>query len=284
MAGADRPSSEHPNDSASQSVSAGWRHAETQESLVSVDRFLARACPALTILCHPIVERIGDVARLPALNEGCDISVSRLEPVFTSVGGRTAESLADPRISRRPVRLRRTRTGDIEIDRAETSTHVAVNGRPISEHHIVPADAVQHGVVLQLGQYFTLWLKMLGPISPAEPPFGMVGANAAIEKVRGDVVRVADLDVPVLIRGESGTGKELLAKAIHNASHRKARPFVALNMAAITPSTAASELFGHVRGAFTGAARDHDGLFMRANGGTLFLDEVGETPAELQAM
>jgi len=125
---------------------------------------------------------------------------------------------------------------------------------------------------------------MLGPISPAEPPFGMVGANAAIEKVRGDVVRVADLDVPVLIRGESGTGKELLAKAIHNASHRKARPFVALNMAAITPSTAASELFGHVRGAFTGAARDHDGLFMRANGGTLFLDEVGETPAELQAM
>ena len=88
----------------------------------------------------------------------------------------------------------------------------------------------------------------------------------------------------MLIRGETGTGKELVAQAIHQLSPRCKAPFVAVNMAAVSESTAVSSLFGHARGAFTGAQQRHEGVFERAAGGTLLLDEIGETPGNVQAM
>jgi formate hydrogenlyase transcriptional activator len=110
----------------------------------------------------------------------------------------------------------------------------------------------------------------------------IVGSSDALRRVLADVARVARVDSTVLISGETGTGKELIARAIHKRSSRAARAFIRVNCAAIPPSLIASELFGHEKGAFTGATQRRLGRFEAADGGTIFLDEVGELPAETQ--
>ncbi|GBL46601.1 putative sensory histidine kinase YfhA [Sulfuriferula multivorans] len=111
---------------------------------------------------------------------------------------------------------------------------------------------------------------------------GIITQSAAMEDLLTKAQLVAEGDASVLIHGESGTGKELFAHAIHDAGKRANRPFVAVNCAAIPEQLLESELFGHVKGAFTGAVRDHKGLFQIAEGGTLFLDEIGDMPLLLQ--
>jgi DNA-binding NtrC family response regulator len=112
---------------------------------------------------------------------------------------------------------------------------------------------------------------------------GMLGRSAAMQEVFGLIRRLAPHVRTVLITGETGTGKELVAHALHLEGPRRARKFVTLNCAAVVPTLFESELFGHVRGAFTGATDHKQGLFESADGGTLFLDEIGELPASLQA-
>jgi two-component system response regulator GlrR len=111
---------------------------------------------------------------------------------------------------------------------------------------------------------------------------GLVTCSPAMERLLAEARLVATNDASVLLAGESGTGKELLARAIHEASARREGPFVAVNCGAIPENLLESELFGHVKGAFTGAARDHRGLIPSASGGTLFLDEIGDMPLPLQ--
>jgi DNA-binding NtrC family response regulator len=110
----------------------------------------------------------------------------------------------------------------------------------------------------------------------------MIGTSEPMQAVYDRIARVAPTDATVLVTGESGTGKELVAEAVHRLSRRSHRPFVAVNCGAISANLIESELFGHERGAFTGAERQRKGLFERAHQGTLFLDEVSEMPIELQ--
>ncbi|RLB44884.1 MAG: sigma-54-dependent Fis family transcriptional regulator [Deltaproteobacteria bacterium] len=111
----------------------------------------------------------------------------------------------------------------------------------------------------------------------------IIGQSAEIRDILGRIVRIAPTDATVLITGESGTGKELVARAIHANSLRAERPFVSINCAALPETLLESELFGHMRGAFTGAVQTRKGLFEEANGGTFFFDEIAETPPSLQA-
>ncbi|MFI3136495.1 MAG: nitrogen regulation protein NR(I) [Methylococcaceae bacterium] len=120
------------------------------------------------------------------------------------------------------------------------------------------------------------------PPPPPEATPEIIGAAPAMQEVFRAIGRLARSHITVLINGESGTGKELVAKALHRHSPRSSKPFIALNMAAIPKDLMESELFGHEKGAFTGAQARRAGRFEQANNGTLFLDEIGDMPAELQ--
>jgi DNA-binding NtrC family response regulator len=122
----------------------------------------------------------------------------------------------------------------------------------------------------------------LAPAAPAVPVGSLIGRTAAMLEVYKQIARAADSTAPVLIVGESGVGKELVARAIHDHSRRVRDPFVGINCGAISDTLLESELFGHVRGSFTGAVSDHKGVFEQAGGGTVLLDEIGDTTPALQ--
>jgi two-component system nitrogen regulation response regulator GlnG len=139
-------------------------------------------------------------------------------------------------------------------------------------------------VIAVLGRELVVCLHRVDIPVERGPALGLVGDSDAIEGVRRQIRRVADLGASVLIRGETGTGKELVALAIRNASTRASAPFVRVSLADVPIQTAAAELFGYERGAFTGAAQAHPGYFAQANGGTLFLDEIALAAPDVQKM
>lgn len=237
--------------------------------------------PALTILFHPQARRVGARAYLGQTVRGQEARLSRLEPDFEQPGSR--EPLNDPYLSRRPIRFLPV-PGGIEIRLDEGHTRIALNGEPVDGSRVLSLAEIREGVVLEMvGRVVLLLHLFVPPRLPVCEPHGLVGESSAIAQIRAEIHRVADLAVAVLIRGATGTGKELVARGIHAASRRYRGPFVSVNLGALPPSLAASELFGAARGAYTGAVQAQDGYFRRAHGGTLFLDEIGETPPEVQA-
>ncbi|MFW2159844.1 sigma-54 interaction domain-containing protein [Acinetobacter beijerinckii] len=138
------------------------------------------------------------------------------------------------------------------------------------------------------GKLFLVQLLQQTEITPIAQRFQSLAEtfhsqSPEMQRMFSIIERVAITEFPVLVRGESGSGKELVAQAIHDHSQRKNKVFIAINCAALNANILESELFGHVKGAFTGAIREHKGVFERAAGGTLFLDEIAEIPLELQA-
>ena len=239
---------------------------------------------ALTVVHHSDVSRVGEVCRLTAVLAGGTVALSRSEPEFSPATGGPGRPLEDPWVSRRAVMISAGRGGGVVLTPAAGGPTARVDDVDLSKAVEIPADLLSHGVLIQLGSGVILLLHRVAPPRRTATLGGFVGHSQGIEDVRATIGRLAELDVPVLVRGESGTGKELVARAIHDSSSRSGRPFVAVNMGAVPSSVAASELFGHVKGAFSGAARDHSGFFGAADGGTLFLDEIADTPPEVQAM
>ncbi len=163
-----------------------------------------------------------------------------------------------------------------------------VNGRKITSSLIGKGDLVKIGpwkIVYQedSSEKKTPKETTLHKPSRSVPSFhGMIGQSPLMQKVFEEIEKVAPTEAAVVILGETGTGKELVAQAFHRLSLRKEAPFIPLNCSAISPHLIESELFGHERGAFTGAIGRHPGAFEQAEGGTIFLDEIGELPLEMQ--
>jgi two-component system nitrogen regulation response regulator GlnG len=236
--------------------------------------------PCLTIVCHPDASRIGERVVLTRLLAGMPVEVSRAAPTFRRPGDATQRPLLDPYLSRKPLQLRSHGRGLI-VD--ATQAPIAVDGRPLEGELELEHAKLKDGVLLELSNRVALWLHLSAVLDAAHSS-PLLGHSDAIVAVRERIKSSARLEIPVLVRGETGVGKELVARAIHDQSARAARPFVAVNMATLTENTAPSSLFGHLKGAFTGALDRRAGLFEQADGGTLFLDEIGETPTSVQPM
>jgi two-component system, NtrC family, nitrogen regulation response regulator GlnG len=238
----------------------------------------------LTLLYHPDTSRVGQVAPLFSLAIGGTRKLSRLEPEFHWHGEEARQPLMSPVLSRTPLVIRAIDADTLSIENPAGLSAVTAHGQPLTAPLSISTAELARGVVIGLSGCVLLLLHWIAAEPDLHPDQGIFGESLEIRRVREEVRRVADLDASVLIRGESGSGKELVARAIHTASRRSAAAYVAVNMAAIPPSVAASMLFGHARGAFTGAQNASAGFFGSADGGTLFLDEVGETPREIQPL
>ncbi len=156
------------------------------------------------------------------------------------------------------------------------------NGTWVSGHRVERAE-LRAGVTLRLGRTDVELVAASSNPAGESKGDGLLAESPAMLRVMVDVERFAELPWPVLIQGESGVGKERVAQALHLRGPRKSGPFVALNAGGLPGQLVETELFGHERGAFTGAATVHRGVFEQAHGGTLFLDEIGELPFDLQS-
>lgn len=188
-------------------------------------------------------------------------------------------SLSDTTVSRYHVELT-ARPDGVRVRDLESTNGTWLGGARITEV------IVEDQATLSVGKT-TLKVSMLEAdlgTPEAQPTFGpALGASPAMKQLFGMLEKVAPSDSTVLLLGETGTGKEVMARAIHQKSPRATRPFVVVDCGSVAPTLIESELFGHVRGAFTGAVSDHPGLFLLADGGTVFLDEIENTTPALQA-
>ena len=187
--------------------------------------------------------------------------------------------LAHPTVSRRHCEIIPTPVG-VRVRDAGSTNGVLFNGVRVVDATFPAAFQLRVG---QISLSITPLAEIVEREQSVDHRFGdLIGQSACMRELFADAMRVAPTDVNVLIAGETGTGKELVADAIHRASARAAGPYIVFDCSSVTPSLVESELFGHERGAFTGAVSARAGVFEQADGGTIFFDELGELPRDLQ--
>jgi DNA-binding NtrC family response regulator len=235
----------------------------------------------LEVLFHSDLSRIGERAVLGRADDAAvaaETVVGRHTPLFRAPGG-NEQPLADPCLSRRQLSLRFSAAlsriaVDVEAEARRPVLVLDASAKPLGS----PPLDVAPGSILALGDRVLL-LVALAPRETAPQP-SLLGSSPAMTRLRERIRQVAALDGTVLVRGPVGSGKELVARAVHDASRAHDGPFIAVNCAALPEALVESELFGHARGAFSGATTDRTGVFEAARGGTLLLDEIAElTPA-----
>ncbi len=233
----------------------------------SLHRLLRQAGPEPTLeAIADLVQALAPESALYLLDQ--DLRVAWWGPGCERLSGRLeAEVLgqADPAVPGQDPGL---------VDAGGRLVRVSRRGVPLGEGELVVLRRLQRARAEALESVVGGAPRTFHGLMSQDP-----GMHAAFQIIQN----AAETDASVLMRGESGTGKELAARALHAESHRRSGPLLAVNCAALSPTLLESELFGHVRGAFTGAVRDRKGLFERADGGSLFLDEVAELPMDLQA-
>jgi Nif-specific regulatory protein len=246
---------------------------ETDLPIPAIDRIVATATPLVVQNCaaHPLFK---DWKRLGA-GVGAN-SIQTFIGVPIRIDAKVVGALATERVWE-------CRT-DVRIDQDVRFLTMVANlvGQALKLHQVVAEDrerlmVEQHRLAKELST-----LKTPKSASGAKAT-GILGKSKAIRAVTERIEQVAQSNAPVLIRGETGTGKELFARAIHDLSRRKGKPFIKVNCAALPEGVIESELFGHEKGAFTGAVATRKGRFELAHGGTIFLDEIGEISASFQA-
>ncbi|MBD89384.1 MAG: AAA family ATPase [Deltaproteobacteria bacterium] len=208
-------------------------------------------------------------------------SVHRFESRLIHIGSSPECDLVldHPTVSRLHARLEFELDG-YRISDLRSKNGVRVSGVRVRDGFLRPGDEVLFG---EVGLRFGLESQRVEVQLARETSFDrLIGASSQMREIFALLARVAPSDATILIEGASGTGKELVAEAIHRHSGRASGPWVIFDCSAVAPELIESELFGHVRGAFTGAITDRKGVFEAASGGTLFIDEIGELPAELQ--
>lgn len=236
----------------------------------------------ITVLYHPDPTRIGGQVRWRNLPH-TRLRLSHSEPTFTSPDGLDTYPLGTP-LRHLQALIIHTSSQGLVVQQESDSFPLWIDSRRAGPREQLPLSLIQQGVLLKLGEDILLLLHPLHREAPAQRIPTLLGVSEPILALHELVERLAHFETSVLLTGESGTGKELVAQALHQISRRREQRFVAVNMAALSPATAAAELFGHARGAFTGASDARTGYFGMAEGGTLFLDEIGEASSEVQAL
>jgi DNA-binding NtrC family response regulator len=228
------------------------------------------------------LDRPTGVPRLTAVQGPGAGRALALASAMATVGRHNTNDLVidDPRVSGVHLELRRLPTGVHVRDAGST------NGTWMGPHRVVEIELTTNGE-LTVGETL-LRVDLDGEVAPArassqESFEGLVGRSTAMRELFATLDRIAPKELTVLVQGETGSGKEEVARAIHARSRRADRPFVVIDSTALPESLAESLLFGHEKGAFTGAGQRRTGLFEAADGGTVFLDEIGELPASIQA-